>query len=100
MGTLWFLLGLAAGVYLTCRWNRFRDDLKQRAHRRARQGAIRATRTEERHNATERLRLRATMQHNWVLRGDSRGIYGDYPPLDLDAMPVVPRRRRGITGIT
>jgi hypothetical protein len=26
---------------------------------------------------------RAEQQHRWVLRGDERGIYGDYPVADL-----------------
>ena len=99
MAALWFTLGVAAGIYLTRRWNRFRDDLRQQTPRRAHQGTIRSTRGEERRNVAERLRLRATMQHNWVLRGDPRGIYGDYRPVDLAAVPPVPRRRRGTGGL-
>ncbi|MEE2033625.1 hypothetical protein [Rhodococcus chondri] len=33
-----------------------------------------------------RLAARAKTQHEWYLEGDARGIYGAYPPADLDTL--------------
>nr|WP_240959838.1 hypothetical protein [Rhodococcus sp. HNM0563] len=48
---------------------------------------------EARRNAAEmerarrsRLRARAMTQHDWYLEGSDRGIYGEFPPVDLDKL--------------
>jgi nitrate/nitrite transporter NarK len=33
------------------------------------------------------LAARADQQHRWVLRGDARGVYGEYPVADLFRAP-------------
>lgn len=38
------------------------------------------------HRAAQ-LAARADQQHRWVLRGDERGVYGDYPVPDLFRAP-------------
>ena len=39
-----------------------------------------ARRVDERYEARAALVAGADQQHTWVLAGDDRGIYGDYPP--------------------
>jgi hypothetical protein len=49
---------------------------------------------EKRERRRERKQLelvrRADMQHAWVLAGDDRGIYGDYPPPPLNKLKRSP----------
>jgi len=33
-----------------------------------------------------RLEARARHQNDWFLEGDSRGVYGEFPPVDLDKL--------------
>lgn len=89
---VWFATGITAGIYLSSLWRAIRVELPHRLGL--------TTQRDERLNAAERLRLRAAMQHNLVMRGDPRGVYGDYPPIDLTAVPVMPPRRRGTTGLS
>lgn len=46
---------------------------------------LRAARARAEANARRAVRLaaRADQQHRWVLRGDQRGVYGEYPVADL-----------------
>jgi hypothetical protein len=65
----WWILG-AAVVYLTFRVVGSQLRLAQaRRQAAARRDALTVA--------------RADRQHSWVLTGDDRGIYGDYPVIDL-----------------
>lgn len=63
----WWLivLVLAAIVAGAMLWLRRRRRLEAAGRRRREQAALVA---------------RADQQHGWVLEGDDRGVYGDYPP--------------------
>ncbi len=66
---IWWILG-AAVVYLTFRVIGSQLRLAQaRRQAAARRDALTVA--------------RADRQHRWVLTGDDRGIYGDYPVIDL-----------------
>lgn len=49
---------------------------------RAQLRAARARREADAHHVAQ-LAARAEQQHRWVLRGDERGTYGEYPPANL-----------------
>lgn len=55
-----------------------------------------ARRVDERYEKRAALVARADQQHAWVLAGDERGIYGDYPQANLkdDAADPAARRNR------
>ena len=40
-------------------------------------------RVDDREEKRDALVARADQQHGWVLAGDDRGIYGDYPPRQI-----------------
>jgi hypothetical protein len=48
-----------------------------------RQLRVARDRTEANARRAARLAARADQQHRWVLCGDERGIYGEYPVADL-----------------
>jgi len=60
----WILIGVAiwAVVWLTRRGLRAVTDAKQR-----------------RQQQLDAIRARADQQHQWVMAGDDRGVYGEYP---------------------
>jgi hypothetical protein len=66
---IWWILG-AAMLYLVFRVGR------------AQLRAAQATRAAEARRAAH-IAARAEQQHRWVLRGDDRGVYGDYPVAQL-----------------
>jgi hypothetical protein len=47
------------------------------------------------------LRARAEAQHNWVLQGDERGLYSEYPPAAIWFAPdhtiILPLNERFVT---
>ena len=43
-----------------------------------------ARRVDARENACVAIAARADQQHAWVLAGDDRGVYGQYPPDQID----------------
>jgi hypothetical protein len=51
---------------------------------------------EQRRRAHAALIARADQQHAWVLAGDDRGIYGEYPPkqIAIDAGSITHQRLR------
>jgi type II secretory pathway pseudopilin PulG len=53
---------------------------------RAQAGAARARKDAALRRAAQ-LAARADQQHRWVLRGDERGVYGEYPVADLFRAP-------------
>ncbi len=62
---IWWILG-AAALYLLFRVAR------------AQLRAAQASRESQARRAAQ-VAARAEQQHGWVLRGDDRGVYGDYP---------------------
>ena len=40
-------------------------------------------RVDDREEKCDALVARADQQHTWILAGDDRGIYGDYPPKQI-----------------
>jgi beta-lactamase regulating signal transducer with metallopeptidase domain len=66
---IWWILGAAVLVVLI---HVIRAQLRA-ARARAEADARRAA----------QIAARAEQQHRWVLRGDERGVYGDYPVTDL-----------------
>jgi beta-lactamase regulating signal transducer with metallopeptidase domain len=66
---IWWILGAVALVVL---FHIVRDQLRA-ARARAEADARRAA----------QIAARAEQQHRWVLRGDERGVYGEYPVADL-----------------
>jgi hypothetical protein len=66
---IWWILG-AAVLYLLFRVGR------------AQLRAVRAIREAEARRAAQ-VTARAEQQHRWILRGDDRGVYGDYPVAQL-----------------
>jgi hypothetical protein len=66
---IWWII--AAGLFIGGCWLSYRAYLRQ--------GAVEAA--EERR--LEGIRARADEQHRWVISGDVRGLYGEYPAAPL-----------------
>ena len=66
---IWWILGVAALVVLCCAVRAQLRTARARAEADARRAA--------------QIAARAEQQHRWVLRGDERGVYGEYPVADL-----------------
>lgn len=65
---IWWILGVAALVVLFCAVRAQLRTARTRADADARRAA--------------QIAARADQQHRWVLRGDERGVYGEYPVAD------------------
>jgi len=66
---IWWILGVTALVVLFCVVRGQMRAARARADADARRAA--------------QIAARAEQQHRWVLRGDERGVYGEYPVADL-----------------
>ncbi|HUB56220.1 MAG TPA: hypothetical protein VMB04_13775 [Mycobacterium sp.] len=66
---IWWILGVTTLVVLFCVVRGQMRAARARADADARRAA--------------QIAARAEQQHRWVLRGDERGVYGEYPVADL-----------------
>ncbi|WP_203799865.1 hypothetical protein [Mycobacterium heckeshornense] len=71
---IWWIIGMAAIVLMAWTLKRAYRDMCAARDARRRQVA--------------ELAARADRQHAWVMAGDDRGIYGDYPPARLNREPT------------
>jgi hypothetical protein len=66
----WWLIAAAVGMFCVVHWTRRVAD-------------ARAERVEVERRRLAGLVARADRQHNWVLQGDPRGTFGEYPSVPV-----------------